>query len=76
MITVWLIRVVIGFNITDFITMIFSPVVFALNTLPGILIYSALVTLLWSAGIHGDMTLEGIADPIYIQFLTVNTAAL
>ncbi|AQS03556.1 PTS sugar transporter subunit IIC [Clostridium beijerinckii] len=75
MITVWLIRVVIGFNITDFITMIFSPVVFALNTLPGILIYSALVTLLWSAGIHGDMTLEGIADPIYIQFLTVNTAA-
>jgi len=73
--TLWIIRVVFGFNITEFITMIFSPVVFALNTLPGILIYSMLVTLLWSAGVHGDMALEGIADPIFLQFLTVNTAA-
>lgn len=73
--TIWVIRVVFGFNITEFITMIFSPVVFALNTLPGILIYSMLVTLLWSAGVHGDMALEGIADPIFLQFLTVNTAA-
>lgn len=72
---IWVIRVVFGFNITEFITMIFSPVVFALNTLPGILIYSMLVTLLWSAGVHGDMALEGIADPIFLQFLTVNTAA-
>lgn len=72
---IWVIRVVFGFNITEFITMIFSPIVFALNTLPGILIYSMLVTLLWSAGIHGDMALEGIADPIFLQFLTANTAA-
>lgn len=71
----WVIRVILGFDITGFITLIFSPVVMALNTLPGILIYSLVVTLLWSAGIHGDMALEGIADPIYIQFLTANTAA-
>ena len=75
MIILWMIRVVIGFDITSFITKIFSPLVFALNTLPGILIYSMLVTLLWSAGIHGDMALEGVADPIFLQFLTVNTAA-
>jgi len=72
---IWVIRVILGFDITQFITIIFSPVVMALNTLPGILIYSIVVTLLWSAGIHGDMALEGIADPIYIQFLTANTAA-
>lgn len=74
-VTLWVIRVVLGFNITGFITTIFSPIVFALNTLPGILVYSLLVTLLWSAGIHGDMTLQGVADPIFLQFLTVNTAA-
>lgn len=72
---VWTIRVVFGFNITEFITSIFRPIVFALNTLPGILVYSSLVTLLWSTGIHGDMTLQGISDPIFIQFLTANTAA-
>lgn len=72
---IWTIRVICGFDITGFITMIFRPIVFALNTLPGILVYSALVTLLWSAGIHGDMALEGVADPIFLQFLTANTAA-
>lgn len=72
---VWVIRVVIGFDITAFITTIFSPLVFALNTLPGILVYSILVTLLWSAGIHGDMAIEGVASPIFLQFLTANTAA-
>jgi PTS system cellobiose-specific IIC component len=75
MVIIWIIRVVLGFNITDFITSIFSPLVFALNTLPGILVYSLLVTLLWSAGIHGDMTLEGVADPIFLQYLAANTAA-
>lgn len=74
-ITLWLIRVVLGFDITSFITSIFSPLVFALNTLPGILIYSLLVTLLWSAGIHGDMTLEGVADPIFLQYIAANTEA-
>ncbi|MBU3142799.1 PTS sugar transporter subunit IIC [Clostridium sp. CF012] len=72
---IWIIRVVIGFDITAFITAIFAPLVFALNTLPGILVYSLLVTLLWSAGIHGDMALEGVADPIFLQFLAANTAA-
>lgn len=74
-IILWVVRVVLGFDISGFITTIFSPIVFALNTLPGILVYSALVTLLWSAGIHGDMALEGVADPIFLQFLTANTAA-
>lgn len=75
MLIIWVIRVVLGFNITNFITSIFSPLVFALNTLPGILVYSIIVTLLWSAGIHGDMTLEGVADPIFIQYLAANTEA-
>ena len=72
---IWVIRVVLGVDITSVITHIFEPIVFSLNTLPGIMVYSLLVTLLWSAGIHGDLALEGIADPIFLQFLAANTAA-
>ncbi len=71
----WLVRVPIGFDISAFIEHIFSPLLFALNSLPGILIYTLLVSLLWCAGVHGDMTLEGVADPIFIQFLTANALA-
>lgn len=76
MILVWVIRVVCGFNITNFITFVLSPIVFALNTLPGILILCLVSSLLWSAGIHGDMIIyQSIAMPIVLQYLTENTAA-
>lgn len=71
----WTVRVPLHFNITEFIQMIFSPLLFALNSLPGILVYTFLVSLLWCAGIHGDMTFEGIADPIFLQFVALNAAA-
>ncbi|KGT37677.1 MAG: PTS sugar transporter subunit IIC [Weizmannia coagulans] len=71
----WLVRVPIGFDVSAFIEHIFSPLLFALNSLPGILIYTLLVSMLWCAGVHGDMTLEGVADPIFIQFLTANALA-
>lgn len=71
----WIVRVPLHFDVNAFITMLFSPFVFALNSLPGILVYTLLVSLLWCAGIHGDMTLEGVADPIFLQFVAANAAA-
>lgn len=71
----WTVRVPLHFNVNEFIQMIFSPFVFALNSLPGIMVYTLLVSLLWCAGIHGDMTLEGVADPIFIQFVAANALA-
>jgi PTS system cellobiose-specific IIC component len=52
-----------------------SPLVFALNTLPGILLYAFLVTLLWSVGINGDNTMDAIVAPIFLGYLTDNAAA-
>jgi len=49
----WLIRFVLGVDIDQLVQTAFKPVVFALNTLPGILVYGFLVTLLWSVGING-----------------------
>jgi len=49
--------------------------VFALNTLPGILVYAFLVTLLWSVGINGDIAMDAIVAPIFLQYLSANVEA-
>jgi PTS system cellobiose-specific IIC component len=71
----WLIRFVLGVNIDQALQAVFRPLVFALNTLPGILVYAFLVTLLWSVGINGDNTLDAIVAPIFLQYLSENVAA-
>lgn len=71
----WLIRFVLGVDINELVQSAFKPLVFALNTLPGILVYAFLVTLLWSVGINGDNALDAIVAPIFLQFLTANVEA-
>jgi PTS system cellobiose-specific IIC component len=72
----WLVRFVLGLDINQALQATFTPLVFALNTLPGILAYALLVTLLWSVGINGDNTLDAIVAPIFLQFLAANVAAV
>ena len=71
----WIIRFVLGFDINHLVQTVFKPLVFALNTLPGILVYALLVTLLWSVGINGDNAVDAIVAPIFLQFLTANVEA-
>jgi cellobiose PTS system EIIC component len=72
----WLVRFVVGLDINQALQAAFTPLVFALNTLPGILAYAFLVTLLWSVGINGDNTLDAIVAPIFLQFLAANVDAV
>jgi len=72
----WLVRFVLGVDINRALQAAFTPLVFALNTLPGILAYACLVTLLWSVGINGDNTLDAIVAPIFLQFLAANVEAV
>ncbi len=72
----WIVRFVLGVDINQLLQAAFTPLVFALNTLPGILAYACLVTLLWSVGINGDNTLDAIVAPIFLQFLAANVDAL
>lgn len=72
----WLIRFVAGVDINAMVQSVFKPLVFALNTLPGILVYAFLVTLLWSVGINGDNAMDAIVAPIFLQYLAVNITAL
>jgi cellobiose PTS system EIIC component len=72
----WLIRFVLGIDINALVEQLFSPLVFALNTLPGILVYAFLVTLLWSVGINGDNAMDALVAPIFLQFLAANVTAM
>jgi cellobiose PTS system EIIC component len=74
-VALWLIRFVLGVDINLLLQKAFTPLVFALNTLPGILCYAFLVTLLWSVGINGDNTLDAIVAPIFLQYLAANVEA-
>ena len=72
----WLIRFIAGVDINQIVQRALSPLVFALNTLPGILVYAFLVSLLWSVGIHGDNAMDAIVAPIFLQYLADNVAAM
>lgn len=71
----WLIRFAAGLDINQLLQQAFSPLLFALNTLPGILVYAFLVTMLWSVGINGDNALDAVVAPIFLQFLAANVEA-
>jgi cellobiose PTS system EIIC component len=72
----WTIRFLLGVDINRFVQTAFSPLVFALNTLPGILVYAFLVTMLWSVGINGDNAMDAIVGPIFLQYLAANVQAM
>lgn len=72
----WLIRFVLGVDINALVQTVLAPLVFALNTLPGILAYAFLVTLLWSVGINGDNAMDAVVAPIFLQFLAANVEAV
>jgi cellobiose PTS system EIIC component len=71
----WCIRFVLGIDINQLVQAAFRPLVFALNTLPGILMYAFLVTMLWSIGINGDNTMDAFVAPIFLQYLAANVEA-
>ncbi len=75
-VTAWLTRFVLGIDVNAWVTTLFKPLVFALNTLPGILVYAFLVTLLWSVGINGDNAMDALVAPIFLQYLTANVTAM
>jgi cellobiose PTS system EIIC component len=72
----WTIRFVLGVDIDAIVETAFRPLVFALNTLPGILAYACLVTMLWSVGINGDNAVDAIVAPIFLQYLAANVTAM
>jgi len=74
LVIIWIVRIILGININDVLTAIFSPLVFALNTLPGFMIFMFIRCLLWGVGIHGGAVLS-IANPVFLTMFGENAAA-
>ncbi len=72
----WFVRFVLEVDINHFVQTAFSPLVVALNSLPGILLYAFVVTMLWSVGINGDNAVDAIVAPVFLQYLTANAEAM
>ena len=72
----WSIRFVLAIDLDALVQGAFRPLVFALNTLPGILVYAAVVTMLWSVGINGDNAVDAVVAPIFLQYLAENVTAM
>lgn len=70
----WVARILLGFDINAVLTSLFTPFVFALNTLPGFLVFMLIRSLLWSVGIHGGAILS-VADPIFLTMFGENLLA-
>ena len=71
---VWIIRVVLGINVNQVLMDCFSPFIFALNTLPGFLVFMFIRSMLWSVGIHGGAVLA-VADPFFLTMFGENVEA-
>lgn len=69
----FILRCVLGIQIPELVTQLFSPLVFALNSYPGILVYTVASQLLWCVGIHGQSALNAVGTPIFTTFTTANT---
>jgi len=74
LILIWIVRVVIGFDINSGLMSIFSPFVFALNSLLGYLVFMFIRSMLWSVGIHGGAVLA-VADPFFLTMFGENMLA-
>ena len=71
----WVLRFVLDIDVNALLQTAFTPLVFALNTLPGILAYASLVTMLWSIGINGDNAVDAVVAPIFLHYLAANVEA-
>ncbi len=67
---------VFGFDWHGFIAKVMAPLVTTSDTLVGVLIPVILITLFWSAGIHGVSVVGSVARPIWTVLLDANTSAV
>jgi PTS system cellobiose-specific IIC component len=69
------VTLVFGFDWHAVMAKVLSPFVSTADTWFGIMVPVFLITLFWSAGIHGVSVVGSIARPVWTQLLDANTAA-
>ncbi|MGL6064262.1 MAG: PTS sugar transporter subunit IIC [Fusobacteriaceae bacterium] len=72
----WLVFIIFGFDIHNLFNSIFNPLKDIVDTPVGAVIMVLLITLLWTAGIHGVSVIGAMARPIWLEMLTANAEAM
>ena len=74
--SIWIVRVLFGFDINAAISALFKPIVnIAGDTMGGVLVPVLFITILWSAGVHGMSVIGSLVRPIWLVLLDENIAA-
>ena len=69
-ITYWL-----GFNWNGAVTAVISPLVYATDSIPGVLVITFLYGFFWFFGIHGASIVGSVARPLWLALLEANATA-
>lgn len=72
----WIVFIMLGFDIHNLFNSVFNPLKGIVDTPIGAVIMVMLITMLWTAGIHGVSVIGAMARPIWLEMLTANAEAL
>lgn len=74
---VWIIRVILDFNVNEFLLSLFEPLVGLMgNNLFGALLPMFFIHVLWAAGVHGMSIIGSLVRPMWLVMLDANAAAV
>ncbi|CAM2901902.1 PTS sugar transporter subunit IIC [Erysipelothrix tonsillarum] len=74
---VWLVTVVLGFNVNEMIMKVFEPLVnVAGNSYLGVVLPTFFICLLWASGVHGVSVIGSLLRPFWLLLLDQNIAAV
>jgi len=73
----WIVRVLLNFDINTFIMSIFKPIADIMgNNIFGAIVPMLFIHLLWAAGVHGMNIIGSIVRPMWLMMLDANMAAM
>ncbi|MGX7149481.1 PTS sugar transporter subunit IIC [Enterococcus ureasiticus] len=73
---VWILRVLVGFDVNKFLMDLFAPLVDIMgNNLLGVLLPMFFIHLLWAAGVHGMSIIGSLVRPLWLVMLDGNADA-
>jgi len=67
----WAVTYLLGFDVYEFVTTLFAPLIQVGNTLPGLMVYFFIIALSWFLGIH-PLAIIGFTIPILFGNLAEN----
>lgn len=76
-ISLWIIRVLLNFDVNEFILSLFRPIAGLVgNNIFGILLPVLFIQLLWAAGVHGMSIIGSLVRPMWLMMLDSNMEAM